>query len=80
VPYKLFLEDHGLCTLADYAEGGADPAPDVHAGDWICDTCWAEGIIPLAEVQQHADDVPPALRGDNVIPLFGPRALEVDDG
>lgn len=80
VPYKLGPEDHGLVTVEDFNESSTAPAPDVHAGDWICDTCAAEGVISLAEVQQHADDVPAALRGDNVLPLFGRRELEATDG
>ena len=80
VPYKLFAQDHGVCTLADFEESTTAPAPDVHAGDWICSACHAEGVIPLAEVQQGPDDVPAALRGSNVIPLFGRRELGVQDG
>mgnify|MGYP003633980199 CR=1 FL=1 len=76
VPYKLDKHDSGLDVPADYWEQGVTrPEADAHAGAAICSDCPSMVVIGLDEVQLHKDDVPAALRGNGVIPLFGARDL-----
>tara|TARA_R110001592_G_scaffold56998_2_gene173384 strand:- start:804 stop:1046 length:243 start_codon:yes stop_codon:yes gene_type:complete len=76
LPYKLNRLDSGLDVPADYWEQGVfRPEADAHAGEAICSACLAMIVIGLDEVQLHKDDVPAALRGSGVIPLFGARDL-----
>lgn len=76
VPYKLDRMDSGLDVPAEYWEQGVtSPEADAYAGEAICSACSATTVIGLDEVQLHKDDVPAALRGDGVIPLFGAREM-----
>tara|TARA_Y100001972_G_scaffold37892_1_gene46610 strand:- start:151 stop:438 length:288 start_codon:yes stop_codon:yes gene_type:complete len=75
-PYKIDKLDSGVAVPADYWDQGfISPEADAHAGEAICSACSAMVVIGLDEVQLHKDDVPAALRGDGVIPLFGARDL-----
>ncbi len=76
VPYKLDKDDTGLDIPADYwMQGITRPEPDAYAGEAVCSQCSATTVIGLDEVQLHKDDVPAALRGDGIIPLFGAREM-----